>query len=62
MKDEVNNEPTGIEERGDSGGGRKSQAKKPYQKPEVRHERVFETMALSLRQNADNSGTVPPQP
>ena len=22
-------------------------AKKPYQKPEVRHERVFETMALS---------------
>ena len=27
--------------------GSKSLAKKPYQKPEVRHERVFETMALS---------------
>ena len=25
----------------------KSAGKKPYQKPEVRHERVFETMALS---------------
>ena len=25
----------------------KSSAKKPYQKPQVRHERVFETMALS---------------
>ena len=25
----------------------KSAVKKPYQKPEVRHERVFETMALS---------------
>ncbi|HUV69740.1 MAG TPA: hypothetical protein VMW15_08780 [Terracidiphilus sp.] len=25
----------------------KSVVKKPYQKPEVRHERVFETMALS---------------
>ena len=27
--------------------GSKSLAKKPYQKPEVRHERVFETMALA---------------
>ena len=27
--------------------GSESPAKKPYQKPEVRHERVFETMALS---------------
>jgi hypothetical protein len=25
----------------------KPAAKRPYQKPEVRHERVFETMALS---------------
>lgn len=25
----------------------KSPVKKPYQKPEVRHERVFETMALA---------------
>ncbi len=25
----------------------KPTAKKPYQKPEVRHERVFETLALS---------------
>ena len=25
----------------------KSTVKKPYQKPEVRHERVFETMALA---------------
>ena len=25
----------------------KSNIRKPYQKPEVRHERVFETMALS---------------
>jgi hypothetical protein len=25
----------------------KSAVKKPYQKPEVRHERVFETMALA---------------
>lgn len=25
----------------------KSAAKKPYQKPEVRHEHVFETMALA---------------
>lgn len=24
-----------------------AQGKKPYQKPEVRHERVFETMALN---------------
>jgi len=27
--------------------GSKSHAKKPYVKPEVRHERVFETMALA---------------
>jgi hypothetical protein len=27
--------------------GEKTRAKKPYVKPEVRHERVFETMALS---------------
>ena len=29
-----------------SATGSKSAAKKPYQKPEVRYERVFETMAL----------------
>jgi hypothetical protein len=28
-------------------GNAKSSVKKPYVKPEVRHERVFETMALS---------------
>ena len=27
--------------------GSKSHAKRPYQKPEVRHEKVFETMALA---------------
>jgi hypothetical protein len=30
-----------------SDAGSKSTVKKPYEKPEVRHERVFETMALS---------------
>jgi hypothetical protein len=30
-----------------STAGAKSTAKKPYVKPQVRHERVFETMALS---------------
>lgn len=29
------------------GEGAQRTAKKPYQKPEVRHERVFETRALS---------------
>jgi hypothetical protein len=28
-------------------GAEKSREKRPYKKPEVRHERVFETMALS---------------
>jgi hypothetical protein len=31
---------------GTHGTGSKPAVKKPYQKPEVRHERVFETMAL----------------
>jgi len=36
---------------------RKATVKKPYQKPEVRHERVFETMALSCgKQIARQSG------
>jgi hypothetical protein len=30
-----------------SAPGDKRKVKKPYQKPEVRHERVFETMALA---------------
>ena len=28
-------------------GSEKAREKRPYKKPEVRHERVFETMALS---------------
>ncbi len=28
-------------------GAEKAREKRPYKKPEVRHERVFETMALS---------------
>lgn len=32
---------------GKSSAEGKPAAKKPYRKPEVRHERVFETMALS---------------
>jgi hypothetical protein len=32
-------------------------ARKPYHKPEVRHERVFETMALSCgKQNSSQAG------
>jgi len=35
----------------------KSSAKKPYQKPEVRHERVFETMALSCGKVQNTQGS-----
>jgi hypothetical protein len=35
----------------------KSTAKKPYQKPEVRHERVFETMALSCGKVQNTQGS-----
>ena len=35
----------------------KSNIKKPYQKPEVRHERVFETMALSCGKVQNTSGS-----
>jgi len=34
----------------------KSSAKKPYRKPEVRHERVFETMALSCGEAHSTQG------
>ncbi|MGA9062498.1 MAG: hypothetical protein WB341_12615 [Terracidiphilus sp.] len=39
--------PTEQKGRLDSANGMKRTAKKPYVKPEVRHERVFETAALS---------------
>jgi hypothetical protein len=39
--------PTEQNRRQDAAAGEKSGVKKPYVKPEVRHERVFETMALS---------------
>jgi len=35
--------------------GAKLRAKKPYVKPEVRHERVFETMALSCGKTGPTS-------
>jgi hypothetical protein len=35
----------------------KSNIRKPYQKPEVRHERVFETMALSCGKVQTTSGS-----
>jgi len=34
----------------------KSLVRKPYQKPEVRHERVFETMALACGKTSPSSG------
>ena len=36
--------------------GDKSAVRKPYQKPEVRHERVFETMALACGKTTPRSG------
>jgi hypothetical protein len=33
----------------------KSCIKKPYQKPQVRHERVFETMALACGKTGDTT-------
>jgi hypothetical protein len=36
--------------------GSKSHSKKPYLKPEVRHERVFETMALSCGKTQTTQG------
>jgi hypothetical protein len=36
--------------------GDKSAVRKPYQKPEVRHERVFETMALSCGKTSPHTG------
>jgi hypothetical protein len=35
----------------------KASVKKPYQKPEVRHERVFETMALSCGKVQSTQGS-----
>jgi hypothetical protein len=36
---------------------KKAAAKKPYQKPEVRHERVFETMALACGKVQSTQGS-----
>ena len=41
------NKNTAVEKRGQASANAKTTAKKPYVKPEVRHERVFETMALT---------------
>jgi hypothetical protein len=43
----VNTNSTEQNQRLAASGDSKRAAKKPYVKPEVRHERVFETMALS---------------
>jgi len=46
-----------------SGSGKsENRVKKLYQKPEVRHERVFETMALSYGKVQTTQGQVPCQP
>jgi hypothetical protein len=42
---------------GARGAESKSSAKKPYLKPEVRHERVFETMALSCGKVQSTQGS-----
>jgi len=42
---------------GPQAAGNKSTAKKPYQKPEVRHERVFETMALQCGKVQNTQGS-----
>jgi hypothetical protein len=36
--------------------GVKPAVKKPYQKPQVRHERVFETMALACGKTSPSQG------
>ena len=36
-----------VEQREQQPGAEKAPGKKPYTKPEVRHEKVFETMALA---------------
>jgi hypothetical protein len=41
------NTNTTIEMQGQASANTKTTAKKPYVKPEVRHERVFETQALT---------------
>jgi hypothetical protein len=43
----VNKDSTDQKQRLTSVDGSKRAVRKPYVKPEVRHERVFETMALS---------------
>jgi len=43
----VNMNSTEQKTRQDSAGEKTRKGKKPYVKPEVRHERVFETMALT---------------
>ena len=43
----MNTNSTDQKQRGTAAGGLKRPTKKPYAKPEVRHERVFETNALS---------------
>lgn len=44
---EVNTNSTGKEKRPGNSGDTKGSRKKPYVKPAVRHERVFETSALT---------------
>ena len=41
------NTNTTVEKQGQASADAKPPAKKPYVKPEVRHERAFETMALT---------------
>ena len=41
------NKNTTVEKQGQAPVDTKATAKKPYVKPEVRHERVFETQALT---------------
>jgi len=43
----VNTNSTDEQRRNTLASDTRGQAKKPYVKPEVRHEQVFETMALS---------------
>jgi hypothetical protein len=45
------------QEHQESAPGRSNQKKKPYQKPAFRHERVFETMALSCGKIASTQGS-----
>jgi len=54
---QVNTNSTGQKQRLNSQGGPESNAKRPYVKPMVRHERVFETMALSCGKVQSTQGS-----